>query len=81
MSGTPFSWQPMSTAPRDGTPILVTNGSWVGLVRFYPRLDWRKGKGWEENWEKGSFETTDPNVIWTETTGCEPALSGGRSRI
>jgi hypothetical protein len=39
-------WQPIETAPKDGTEILLGNSTWVDLGYWAVNLNGEGGEGW-----------------------------------
>lgn len=59
-------WQPIDSAPRDGTLILVSNGEDVGVAGFVNnRFCWAKGAGWA--WEGDGDYGGLADCDWTLT--------------
>lgn len=59
------AWQPIATAPRDGTPVLVVRGGRISISSYYHRQTYEFGKlvrtheGW--SYESGAlFGWTPP---------------------
>ena len=51
-----MEWQPVKTAPRDGTYILIFDGETVILARWSEVCPSDREKGWPDGWyDVGTF--------------------------
>ena len=58
--------QPIETAPRDGTPFLVTDGAYVAEV-------WRRGEGFQTTTDRWDFHDA---THWIPTPALPSESSG-----
>jgi len=52
-------WQPIDTAPRDGTIVLAAQGSTIDTM-FWTMSAWADGGGWVNNINRSDTYVFDP---------------------
>ena len=64
-------WQPINTAPRDGTEILVSNYDVIEVATWCEWRDWQRDPGWltSRGWR------LDP--VWWQPLPEHPPLTEG----
>jgi len=58
-----MTWQPIETAPKDETTVIIGGNGWVDVGFFTYVRNWKGQHGWyllEESWRKYEVSTIEP---------------------